>query len=434
MSPPEVGLSAIGVLLILLVLRCPVALAMIVTGLGGFALLASPEAALAILGNGPWDVATNYAFTLVPLFLLMGNLAAQAGLSRDLFAAARRLLAGWRGGLPLAAVLASGGFSAVSGSSLATAATMARVALPEMRAQGTAPRLAAGALAAGGTLGIMIPPSIALLLYALITQQSVEALFLAGFLPGLLAILLYGLTIAILVRLRPELGGRALETAQIPLVRALKPALPVLALFLLVMGGLYGGLFTPTEAAGAGAFLTLLVALARGVRWPGLRQALIDTLRTTAAIFLIIIGAEIFGYLLSVSQIPAETVALIRDLGLAPWMVLAAILVFFVLLGCVMDSLAMILLTVPVFYPLILEAGYDPIWFGILAVVAVELGLITPPVGMNLFVISSVAPEVKSEDVMFGALPFVVADLLRLGILAAFPIIALALPGWFGLL
>lgn len=434
MSPPEIGLAAIAALLLLLVLRCPVALAMILTGLGGFALLASPEAALAILANGPWDVATNYAFTLVPLFLLMGNLAAQAGLSRDLFAAARRLLAGWRGGLPLAAVLASGGFSAVSGSSLATAATMARVALPEMRAQGTAPRLAAGSLAAGGTLGIMIPPSIALLLYALITQQSVEVLFLAGVLPGLLAILLYGATIAVLLRLRPELGGRAMDPEREPLGRALKPALPVLALFLLVMGGLYGGLFTPTEAAGAGAFLTLLVALARGVRWPGLRRALADTLGTTAAIFLIIIGAEIFGYLLSVSQIPAETVDLIRDLGLAPWMVLAAVLVFFILLGCVMDSLAMILLTVPVFYPLIVEAGYDPIWFGILAVVAVELGLITPPVGMNLFVISSVAPEVKSEEVMIGALPFVVADLLRLAILAAFPIIALALPGWFGLL
>ena len=434
MSPPEIGLAAIAALLLLLVLRCPVALAMILTGLGGFALLASPEAALAILANGPWDVATNYAFTLVPLFLLMGNLAAQAGLSRDLFAAARRLLAGWRGGLPLAAVLASGGFSAVSGSSLATAATMARVALPEMRAQGTAPRLAAGSLAAGGTLGIMIPPSIALLLYALITQQSVEVLFLAGVLPGLLAILLYGATIAVLLRLRPELGGRATDPEREPLGRALKPALPVLALFLLVMGGLYGGLFTPTEAAGAGAFLTLLVALARGVRWPGLRRALADTLGTTAAIFLIIIGAEIFGYLLSVSQIPAETVDLIRDLGLAPWMVLAAVLVFFILLGCVMDSLAMILLTVPVFYPLIVEAGYDPIWFGILAVVAVELGLITPPVGMNLFVISSVAPEVKSEEVMIGALPFVVADLLRLAILAAFPIIALALPGWFGLL
>ncbi|WP_375594984.1 TRAP transporter large permease [Algihabitans albus] len=434
MSPPEIGLAAIAALLLLLVLRCPVALAMILTGLGGFALLASPEAALAILANGPWDVATNYAFTLVPLFLLMGNLAAQAGLSRDLFAAARRLLAGWRGGLPLAAVLASGGFSAVSGSSLATAATMARVALPEMRAQGTAPRLAAGSLAAGGTLGIMIPPSIALLLYALITQQSVEVLFLAGVLPGLLAILLYGATIAVLLRLRPELGGRATDPEREPLGRALKPALPVLALFLLVMGGLYGGLFTPTEAAGAGAFLTLLVALARGVRWPGLRRALADTLGTTAAIFLIIIGAEIFGYLLSVSRIPAETVALIRDLGLAPWMVLAAVLVFFILLGCVMDSLAMILLTVPVFYPLIVEAGYDPIWFGILAVVAVELGLITPPVGMNLFVISSVAPEVKSEEVMIGALPFVVADLLRLAILAAFPIIALALPGWFGLL
>ncbi len=432
MSPPEVGFVSLAMLLVLLVLRCPVALAMILVGLGGFAVLASPQAALAVLAAAPWDVATNYAFTLVPLFLLMGNLAAQAGLSRDLFAAARRLLAGWRGGLPLAAVLASGGFSAVSGSSLATAATMARVALPEMRANGTAPRLAAGTLAAGGTLGIMIPPSIALLLYALITQQSVAALFLAGVLPGLLAVALYALTIALLVRLRPAAGGRPVDRGREPLGAALRPALPVLGLFVLVMGGLYGGLFTPTEAAGAGAFLTLLVALRRGMGWSGFCRAVTDTLRTSGALFLIIIGAEVFGYLLSVSRIPAELVSLIAALELAPWMVIAAILVFFVLLGCVMDSLAMILLTVPVVFPLVLEAGYDPVWFGILAVVAVELGLITPPVGMNLFVIASVDPQTRSEEVMAGALPFVLADLVRLAILAAFPIIALALPAWFG--
>lgn len=432
MSPEAIGFLAIGILLLLIVLRCPVALAMILTGAGGFAAIVGWQPAVSLFMTGPFEVASNYSFTMIPLFLLMGNLAAQTGLSRDLFAAARRLMGGWRGSLALASVTASAGFAAVSGSSLATAATMGRVALPEMKRQGYSDRLASGSLAAGGTLGIMIPPSIALLLYALITEQSVGALFLAGVLPGLLAFALYLLVIAIWLKLHPEDAGRPETATEEPLWPLLWRASPVALLFATVMGGLYGGVFTPTEAAGAGAMLTLLVALARGLKTHAFAQALRDTVATSAALFLIIIGAEIFGFLLSVSQLSFGMVDLIREWGLAPWQVLVVILVFYVIFGCFMDSLAMILLTVPIFYPLIVESGFDPVWFGIVAVVTVELGLITPPVGMNLFVTRSVAPDIAMQDIMRGILPFVGIDLLRLAILAAFPALSLWLPKLLG--
>ncbi|MEX0729410.1 MAG: TRAP transporter large permease [Aquisalimonadaceae bacterium] len=431
LSPQLIGFLSIGFLLLLIALRCPIALAMMLAGLGGFAAIVGHGPALAILETAPFDVATSYSFTMVPLFILMGNFAVQAGLSADLFTAARRLMRGWRGGLALASVTACGGFSAVSGSSLATAATMARVALPEMRAHGYSMRLATGSLAAGGTLGIMIPPSIALLLYALITEQSVGAMFLAGFLPGILAYLLYIVTIIIVVRFSAAADMSLKEDAQ-TLAQALIKAIPVVVLFGIVMGGLYGGLFTPTEAAGAGAFVALLFALFRGMRHAGFATAIRDTIRTSASIFLIIIGAEIFGYLLSVSQISFELVSMIRGMGLEPWQVLLIIIGFFIVFGLFMDSLAMILLTVPIFYPLVIESGFDPIWFGIVAVVAVELGLITPPVGMNLFVIKSVAPDVSMRDIMMGCLPFVFADIVRLGLLVLFPAIALFIPNLLG--
>ena len=432
MSPEWVGLLAMPALLLLIMLRCPIAVAMGLVGFTGFALIVGIEPALAVLENAPFAVASSYTFTMIPLFILMGSFAARAGLSTDLFTAARRPLRGWNGGLALAAVTACGGFSAVSGSSLATAATMTRVALPEMRAQGYSLRLAAGSLAAGGTLGIMIPPSIALLLYALMTEQSVATLFMAGIVPGVLAYILYALTIILLVWLRPERGGRPIDD-HTRLSVALWRAVPVLILFILVMGGLYSGVFTPTEAAGAGAFLALVFAVLRGLDWAGLTAALYETLRISAAIFLILMGAEIFGYLLSVSQIAWQLVDTVRVWGLEPWQILLLILAFLLVLGCFMDSLAMILLTVPILYPLVIESGFNPIWFGIIAVVTVELGLITPPVGMNLFVIRSVAPELPLKTLFVGALPFVLTDILRLALLILFPALALGLPTWLGM-
>lgn len=433
MSAQTIGFVSIFGLLVMIALRAPIAVAMMISGIVGVAAIIGWVPALSILESAPIDVARRYSFTMIPLFLLMGNLAVQSGLSADLFVASRRLLRRWRSGVPLASVSACGAFSAVSGSSLATAATMARVAVPEMLRNGYSKPLAAGTLAAGGTLGIMIPPSIALLLYALITEQSVGAMFMAGIVPGIVAFLLYCVTVVILVARNPgQRDSQAPDTLSV--LQAMSKGIPVMVLFLAVMGGLYGGLFTPTEAAGAGAFLALLFALVRGMRWAGFMEAVTQTIRSSATIFLIIMGAEVFGYLLSISQITFELVDLIRSWELQSWQVLLIILGFFIIFGLFMDSLAIILLTVPIFFPLVLEMGIHPIWFGILAVVAIEIGLITPPVGMNLFIIRSVAPEVSLRDVMVGVVPFVVADFVRLGILIAIPTLSLGVPKLLGLL
>ena len=427
MSPPLIGFISIACLFLLIAIGCPIGLAMILVGATGFAAIVGLEPAISILETGAFETASNYSLTLIPLFLLMGNLISNAGLSRDLFLAARKFTGNWNGGLAIAGVSASAAFSAVSGSSLATASTMTRVAYPDMIAHGYDKRLAAGSLAAGGTLGIMIPPSIALLLYALITEQSVTDMFLAGLLPGILAFSLYVITVIIMAKLWKstddkhnlrELGSYGL---------ALKRFAPIAILFGLVMGGLYGGLFTPTEAGGAGAALALLLALWRGMGWAQLTQALKETVRLSSTIFLILIGAEIFGYLLSVSQISFEMISFFNEHQFSAGQILATILVFYIVMGFFMESLSMILLTVPIFYPLITQAGIDPIWFGILVVVTVEMGLLTPPVGMNLFVVKDAAKDIELSDVVKGVMPFFIADIVRLFILILFPVITLYL-------
>lgn len=427
MSSQLIGFISIGGLFLLITFGCPIGLAMILVGAIGFAAIVGIEPAINILETGTFETASNYSLTLIPLFLLMGNLISSAGLSRDLFLAAKKFTGNWNGGLAIAGVSASAAFSAVSGSSLATASTMTRVAYPEMIAHGYDKRLAAGSLAAGGTLGIMIPPSIALLLYALITEQSVTAMFLAGLLPGLLAFSLYVITVIIMARFwkstshfhtRQELGSFTL---------ALKRFAPIALLFALIMGGLYGGFFTPTEAGGAGAALALLFALWRGMNWDQLKQAVAETVRMTATIFLILMGAEIFGYLLSVSQISFEMIHFFKQHHFTAGEILASILIFYIIMGFFMESLSMILLTVPIFYPLITQAGIDPIWFGILVVVTVEMGLLTPPVGMNLFVVKDAARDIELSDVIKGVMPFFIADIIRLFILISFPVITLYL-------
>jgi len=428
MTPQLIGLICIGLLMLLIALGCPIGLAMIIIGAGGFAAIVGIEPAINILETGAFETASNYSLTLIPLFLLMGNLISQSGLSKDLFLAARKFTGEWNGGLAIAGLTSSAAFSAVSGSSLATASTMTKVAYPEMIAHDYDKRLAAGSLAAGGTLGIMIPPSIALLLYALITEQSVRDMFLAGFLPGLLAFSLYLLTIIIMAKVwqtkpnnqnQKDLGTYAL---------AIKRISPIFLLFGLVMGGLYGGFFTPTEAGGVGAALALFFFLwnTRGEqqRWGRLKETLNETVRMTATIFLILIGAEIFGYLLSVSQVSFEMINFIHEHHFTPWQILALILVFYIVMGFFMESLSMILLTVPIFFPLIVEAGFDPVWFGILIVVTVEMGLITPPVGMNLFVVKDAAKDLELNEVIKGVVPFFFADIFRLAILIAFPVIS----------
>ena len=427
MSSVLIGYLCIGGMLVLIALRCPIALAMAATGFVGFALIVAFEPAVSLLESSPIETLSNYSFSPIPMFILMGVFASKARMSAELFDGARTLFGAWRGGMALAAVSSCGVFSAISGSSLATAASMARVALPEMKKNGYAPSLAAGTLAAGGTLGIMIPPSIALLLYALITEQSVGQMFVAGIVPGLLGLFLYCVTIAITVWLQPSLAQPGESTTLREKVVGLKGLVPFGAIFVLIIGGIYSGFFTPTEAAAVGAFGALVIALVRGMTFRQFRDSIEETLFLSAMIFFMIIGAEIFGYFLSVSRISFELVDFVAGLSLSPFAILLAVLLLYMVLGCVMDSIAMLLLTVPVVFPVIEAAGFDPVWFGIVSVITVELGLITPPVGMNVFVIKSVAPDIPIQQIFKGVFPFVLSDLVRLGLLVLFPSLALGL-------
>ncbi len=427
MSAAVIGYLCIGGMLALIALRCPVALAMAATGFVGFGLIVAFGPAFAILESGPFETLSNYSFSPIPGFILMGVFAGKARMSAELFSGARTLFGGWRGGMALAAVTSCGVFSAISGSSLATAASMARVALPEMRKNGYSPSLATGTLAAGGTLGIMIPPSIALLLYALITEQSVGDMFIAGIVPGILGLVLYCVAIAVNVALHPDLARPGESTTLRQKIIGLKGLIPFGGIFLFIIGGIYAGFFTPTEAAAVGAAGTFVIAVVRGMNFRQFWESIEETLFMSAMIFFMIIGAEIFGYFLSVSRISFSIVEYVDGLGLAPYVVLACILLLYVLLGCVMDSIAMLLLTVPVIYPLVETAGFDPVWFGIVTVITVELGLITPPVGMNVFVIKTAAPEVPIKDIFKGVVPFVISDIVRLGLLILFPSLALGL-------
>lgn len=427
MSSSLIGFICIAAMLVMIAVRMPIALAMAATGFIGFSSIVAFQPAMAILESGPFETLSNYSFSPIPMFILMGVFASKARMSQELFEGARTLFGSWRGGMALAGVTSCGIFSAISGSSMATAASMSRVALPEMEKNGYAKSLASGTLAAGGTLGIMIPPSIALLLYALITEQSVGEMFIAGVIPGLLGLVLYCVAIAIVVALKPELAQPGEATTVREKLAGLKGLVPFTMIFALIIGGIYGGFFTPTEAASVGAAGTFFIALFRGMKFAQFKEAVEETLFTSAMIFFMIIGAEIFGYFLSVSRISFELVEIVDSLQLSPYMILFCVLILFVLLGCVMDSIAMLLLTVPVVYPLVQAAGFDPIWFGIIAVITVELGLITPPVGMNVFVIKSVAPDIPIKEIFKGVFPFVLSDLVRLALIIAFPVLALGL-------
>lgn len=427
MSSTMIGIVCILVMLLMIFMRAPIALAMAATGFIGFSWVVAFDPAMAILDSSPFETLTTYSFSPIPMFILMGVFASKARMSQELFTGARTLFGAWRGGMALASVTSSGIFSAISGSSLATAASMSRVALPEMEKNGYSHSLAAGTMAAGGTLGIIIPPSIALLLYALITEQSVGDMFIAGVIPGLLGLVLYCTTIVVLLKIRPDLAQSGKTTTLMEKISGLKGLLPFTLIFAFIIGGIYGGFFTPTEAAAAGAFSTLLLSIARGMSLKQFFASIEETLLMSAMLFFMIMGADIFGYFLSVSRISFSLVEYVEFLELSPYAILFCVLFLFIILGCVMDSMAMLLLTVPVVFPLILAAGFDPIWFGIVAVITVEVGLITPPVGMNVFVIKAVAPHISIKDIFKGTLPFVLTDFVRIGLLIAFPALALAL-------
>ena len=422
------ALLAFAAMLLLAFARVPIAFAMGLVGFVGFALKVSAPAALAMVGAVAYETGLSYALSIVPLFVLMGNLVTRAGLSEELYSASHAFLGHRRGGLAMATIVACGGFSAICGSSVATAATMAKVAVPPMRRFGYSDALATGSVAAGGTLGILIPPSVVLVIYGILTQQNIGKLFIAGILPGGVAVLCYLGAIAITVRLDPSAGPPGDYVAWPERLRALRRVWGVLALFVLVLGGIYGGVFTPTEAAAIGAAGAFVFAMVRrGWSTSFLRDVLIESAATTGMLFTILIGALVFANFVNMTSMPGELIAFTERFASTPVFVIVAICVIYVLLGCVLESMSMILLTVPMFYPVVQHLGFDLIWFGIIVVVVTEISLITPPVGLNVFVLRSVLPEVPTGEVFRGVLPFVASDVVRLAILIAFPGISLYL-------
>ena len=416
-------------LMILLFLRVPIAVATGLVGICGLAAFTSWTAALSQVGIIATETVLTYEFAVIPLFIVMGAFIARSGIAEELFNACYAMVGHWRGGLALSTIAACGGFGAVSGSSLATAATMSRIAYPQMKRYGYSDRLASGSIAAGGTLGILIPPSIALVFFGIITESDIGALFLAGIIPGLLGIALYGAAVMYTVLRDPEAGPAGEKMSWSNRGKALLGVWSVVLLFGIVMGGIYGGFFSPTESAGIGAAGALLIAILRGRgSLEMIRAALTDALSTTVALMMILVGSFLFANLVNVARLPQDLVAFIEGLSIAPLAVIFFIIAIYIVLGCVLESISMMLLTVPVFYPLVVSLGFDLIWFGILVVVVVEISLITPPIGLNVFVLSSILREVKLSEIFRGVFPFIMADVVRMLMVVFIPWLSLALP------
>ncbi|MFN3643529.1 MAG: TRAP transporter large permease [Gemmobacter sp.] len=429
MTPQVIGLIACAALIGMILLRVPVGAALLLVAVTGYAAIGGWGRALATFGSTPFDLAQAYSLSVVPLFLLMGVVAARTSIARELFAAANAVVSGSRGGLAMATVGACAGFGAICGSSLATASTMSRVAIPEMRRHGYADSVAAGIVASGGTLGILIPPSIVLIVYAIVAQASVPALFAAALVPGLVLAALHVVVIVLLARLNPGDLPPGDRLAPLERLLALGGMWKMVLIFGIAVGGIYTGFFSPTEAAAVGAFLAILIGFAtRQLDLPGLAAAMRETVTITGTLFFIILGALMFGYFMVQSRIPATLGAWITAQGLAPWMVMLFLVAIYLVLGCFLDTISMVLITVPVFLPLAVDLGYSPIWFGILVLMAAEVGLITPPVGLNIFVIAAQNRDIPVLRIYRGILPFLAAHAVGIGLLVAFPAIALWLP------
>jgi len=423
------ALLGLGAMMLLALAGLPIAFAMGVVGFFGLALVRGWNPALASAGTLMYETGFSYTLSVVPLFILMGNFVSRAGLSHELFRAAYAFIGHWRGGLAMSTIVACAGFGSICGSSIATAATMARVAYPSMRQFGYSDALATGSIASGGTLGILIPPSVVMVIYALMTEVNIGAMFAAGLLPGILATLLLMSAVAWQTWRDPASGPRGERTPWPDRMRALRGVWGVILLFVIVMGGIYGGVFTATEGASIGAFGAFVFALARrALTWRTLVEVLVESARTTAMLFGILIGALIFANFVNFTSMPDDLKNFVAQFQLHPMAVIIAICAIYVLLGTAMEELSMILLTVPVLFPLVVHLGFDPIWFGILVVVVVEIGLISPPVGMNLFVLRTLLPHVSTMTLYRGVTPFVVADVIRLALLIAFPVISTWLP------
>ena len=429
------GLLGLVALVALIAIRIPIAYSMILVGAGGMMVLGDPRIFLAQLKNLAYSQFSIYDLSVLPMFVLMGNISTRAGLSRDLFRAANAWFGWMRGGIAMSAIAACAGFGAVCGSSLATASTMTQVALPELRRYRYSPTLATGTLAAGGVLGILIPPSVVLVVYAIVVEASIVQMFMAAFVPGLIAVVFFLVTIAIMVRLNPEAGPPGQRVSRKEFIEATLNVAPVAVIFGMVMGGIYFGLFTPTPAAAVGVFLVAVYGIVRGsIRWVGMKAALLDTAKTTGMIYLILLGAQILNIFMARGGVPQAAASMMEHSGLSPIMIVILLLIALIFLGCLMDSLSMILLTIPFFWPVVsgLDFGMSQdhlkIWFGILALIVVELGLITPPVGMNVFVINALAKDVPMSQTFRGVMPFFVAELFRVALILAFPALSLWLP------
>lgn len=425
-------LIGFAVLMVLILLRMPIAFAMGIVGFIGYAALGdwNINGALSISAKRLIDTAQDYGLSVIPMFILMGNFITKAGLSQELYRACYAFFGHKKGGLAMATVAACGGFSAISGSSLATSATMAKVAMPSMRKYGYSDGLAAASIAAGGTLGILIPPSVILIIYGVLTEQSIRDLFAAGFLPGMLGIVLYMLATRYVVWRDPKAGPCGERMSKAEKWHAIRSVSAILGLFVLVMGGIYGGIFTPTEAAGIGAGGAFLIAMYRKTLTLAILQdILIETARTSTMLFGVIIGALIYSNFVNRAGLPDDLVNLISSVGAEPILVMLAIIGIYILLGTVFESLSMLLLTIPVFYPLVQSMGFDLVWFGIIVVVVTEISLITPPVGLNIFVLSGVIKDIKTSTIFKGVTPFWCADIIRLMLLLFIPALSLWLPG-----
>lgn len=433
MDKGHVAAAGFALMFLLMAVRVPIGIAMGISGVVGFGLIAGFTPAINLLASVPLSVVTDYNLSVIPMFILMGALCSTAGMSTELFQAGIAWFGHRRGGLALATIAACAGFAAINGSSVATAATMTQVALPEMRRAGYHAGLSAGLIAAGGTLGIMIPPSVIFVLYGIMTETDITKLFFAGVFPGLLAVGLYALVVMFIAHRQPQNfpAGRLHNWRE--RLESLRELWSTLLLFLLVLGGMYAGFVTVTEAAGLGAVGALLIGLARRRLNPEkIRHALVESLRVSSAIMMIVVGAFLFGYFLTITQFTQRAVEVLVHLPIGAYGVLALIMVGYLILGAVMDELAMILLTVPIVFPAMMALGFDPVWFGVIIVMAVTFGMICPPVGMNVFVINSIARDISLTKIYKGTMPFIAVDIVRLIVLCAFPVISLWLPSRLG--
>ncbi len=429
MSESAIGFVGLFALFALLFLRVPVAMAMLVVGFIGTVVMNGYSAALSALGTEAFEISVTLPLTVIPLFVLMGNLAGVSGMSRDLFNAAYRWVGHWRGGLASATIVGCAGFAALSGSSIASAVTMGRVALPEMKRFKYGDSLATGAVAAGGTLGILIPPSTGLIIYAILTEESIGRLFMAGVIPGILLTCLFLIAIAIVTRLKPELGPVGPISTMKEKWKSLRRSITIVGIVIATIGGIYLGIFTPVEAAGVGAILTFLVALFRkSLDKEKITFVILQSLQTTATVFMILIGAHVFIPFMALTHLPADMVSFLINLDVGKTGIIILIIAAYIFLGTFLEGIAMLVLTLPVVFEVVTQLEMSPIWFGIVVVIVVEMGLISPPVGVNVFVVKSVAQEVPMGTIFRGIWPFWFAMGICLIILVAFPGIATFLP------